>query len=259
MKELLTYWSVDISSVVAVILLVGFFFFTKGKRSKGIAATILLLLVLCFASPLHVLSAHYLFSAHMVVHVILLLGVGPLLVVNISEKQRGLNRLFIFLKNHPAIGWLAGVGAMWLWHIPVLFNSTMASMHQSSFSFVSVVESISLVAAGILFSTHVIHPDKAYRVDALSGVVYLFTACIGCSLLGLLITFAPAGTYHHFLSAHDAYGLNKLILQNGITQATDQQAAGLIMWVPCCLVYVSGAMYLLAHWFKQKEEVVFVK
>jgi cytochrome c oxidase assembly factor CtaG len=55
---------------------------------------------------------------------------------------------------------------------------------------------------------------------------------------------------------HDQYGLNKMILKSGITQSVDQQAAGLIMWVPCCLIYVTGAMYLLLHWFKQKEETV---
>jgi cytochrome c oxidase assembly factor CtaG len=85
--------------------------------------------------------------------------------------------------------------------------------------------------------------------------VYLFTACLGCSLLGLLISFAPVNTYHHFLSMHDAFGINNIILNNWkLTARIDQQSAGLIMWVPCCLIYVSGAMYLLVQWFHSKEE-----
>jgi len=147
---------------------------------------------------------------------------------------------------------------MWVWHIPWVFNKTMMYMHESPF-LLSMLEPMMLVFAGIVFSSPIINSRKEYRIDALSGVVYLFTACIACSLLGLLITFAPAGTYHHFLSMHDNYGLNRIILQNGITQSIDQQAAGLIMWVPCCLVYVSGAMYLLARWFHQKEEAILIK
>jgi cytochrome c oxidase assembly factor CtaG len=55
----------------------------------------------------------------------------------------------------------------------------------------------------------------------------------------------------------DDYGLNKIILNDwGLTQSIDQQAAGLIMWVPCCLIYVTGAMYLLVDWFKQKEKTI---
>lgn len=256
MKQLFSYWSFDLSSVSLMLLII--FYVLKTKRiKKSILISILALLILCFFSPLHILSAHYLFSAHMLVHVILLLCVGPLLILSLSPHRKQLVRLFSFLKQHPAVGWLAGVGIMWFWHIPLLFNTVMAQSHQSSFYFVSIVETLSLMVAGFLFSAPIIHPGKEYRIDALSGVVYLFTACIGCSLLGLLISFAPAGTYHHFLSMHDAWGLNEIILQQwGLTQAIDQQAAGLIMWVPCCLFYVTGAMYLLVQWFKQKEEVI---
>jgi putative membrane protein len=192
-------------------------------------------------------------SAHMVVHVLLLLVVGPLLVLSLLPGKKQFATFFLYLKNHPVVGWLTGLGMMWFWHVPVVFNSAMADVHQHSFSLIPLLESLSLVAAGVLFAAPVLHPNSEYRMDALSGVVYLFTACIGCSLLGLLITFAPGGTYHHFLSRHDDFGFNQIILRAGITQATDQQAAGLIMWVPCCLLYVSGALHLLVQWFGQKE------
>lgn len=195
----------------------------------------------------------------MVVHVSLLLVVGPLLVLSLPANDNKFTQLFVWLKNHPVYGWLTGIGMMWFWHVPVVFNATMATMHHGGFSFSSLLESLSLVAAGVLFAAPVLHPDKTLRIDALSGVVYLFTACIGCSLLGLLVTFAPAGTYHHFLSNHDVYGFNNLLLHRGITQAIDQQAAGLVMWVPCCLLYVSGALYLLVQWFQQKETVAPLK
>ncbi|MGZ3922856.1 MAG: cytochrome c oxidase assembly protein [Flavisolibacter sp.] len=257
MKALFTYWSLDATSIVLLLIITAFMITGRCFSNKKTTALIIIILAICLSSPLRLLSTQYLFSAHMVVHVILLLCIGPLLISSISPGVKQLPMLFKFLKRQPVVGWIACVGVMWFWHIPALFNSAMSSMHQKSFDFPGLFEAISLILAGILFSAPIIHPNKEYRIDALPGVVYLFTACIGCSLLGLLITFAPAGTYRHFLSMNDGYGLNKIILNNWhITQSTDQQAAGLIMWVPCCLIYVTGAMNLLVHWFKQKEEII---
>jgi cytochrome c oxidase assembly factor CtaG len=256
MKPLLTYWSFSFSSVLLFVLTILFLALTKSFGNKKLVASIFILQAICFFSPLHILSSHYLFSAHMTVHVILLLCMGPLLILCLSPHAKQLHRLFYFLKHHPLAGWMIGIGTMWFWHVPIIFNAAMSSMHHPGFGYIPVVEALSLIVAGMLFSAPIIHPNKQYRIDALQGVIYLFTACIGCSLLGLLITFAPRATYHHFLSMHDEYGLNRMILNSGITQSTDQQAAGLIMWVPCCLIYVTGAMYLLVHWLKQKDEAV---
>jgi putative membrane protein len=112
-----------------------------------------------------------------------------------------------------------------------------------------------LLVAGIIFSWPVINPYSEYRISALSGVLYLSTACIFCSLLGLLITFAPVGTYTQYthLMNSDVY-LSTIRNKWGISEAADQQIGGLIMWVPCCLIYLSVSMYLLVSWFDHKKE-----
>jgi cytochrome c oxidase assembly factor CtaG len=256
MKEILSYWSVDITSVSIVALVCLFFgLIAKFKVRIGYFLSAIILMIICFFSPLHILSQHYLFSAHMSVHVLLLLCVAPLLLMSLPKSSE--ISFFIFLKQHPVACWLTGVGIMWFWHVPVVFNNSMDLMHmQQEFQPVHFIETISLIIAGMIFSAPVLHSNKKFRIDAMTGVVYLFTACIACSLLGLLITFAPINTYHHFLSMNDGLGFNKIIQQNGITQLNDQQAAGLIMWVPCCLIYVSGAMCLLMQWFRQKDEIL---
>lgn len=252
MKLFWQYWQFDWTSAALLLLLLCFGLTTKAVRTACFWCAFVVAFI-CLFSPLHLLSSHYLFSAHMTVHVLLLLVIGPLLVLGLPQQGEMLLSFFSFLKQHPLAGWLTGLGAMWFWHVPLVFNAAMGEAHQTHLSLVALLETASLVFAGVLFAAPVLHPDKACRIDALSGVVYLFTACIGCSLLGLLITFAPGGTYHHFLSRHDSEGLNQIILRAGITQAIDQQAAGLIMWVPCCLLYVTGALYLLVQWFGQKE------
>jgi len=257
MKQMLTYWSFDLSSIAFFASVVLFIIVSKSYSNRKYILSILFLLIVCLFSPLQILASHYLFSAHMTVHVLLLLCVGPLLIANLPVNAKQFQLLFSFLKRHSIVSWLIGIGTMWFWHIPIVFNSAMSQTQHGGFNVVSIAETSSLVFAGMLFSVPIIHTNKEFRIDRLSGVIYLFTACIGCSLLGLLITFAPAGIYHHFLYMRDEFGFNKLITQNlGITKSMDQQAAGLIMWVPCCLIYVTGAMYLLVQWFQQKEEVI---
>ena len=258
MNALNLFWHFNLSSAIILIILIFVFVWRKSFSAQTICSFLLLLLVyaICFISPLQILSAHYLMWAHMVVHILLLLVLGPLLLFAFPSQNMSSPAVFIFLQRHPITGWLAGIGMMWFWHVPVVFNSVMNVVHEGGLSFFTIIEDIGLIGAGILFSAPVIYPDSRCRVDALSGIVYLFTACIGCSILGLLITFAPPGTYQHFLSRHDVYGLNKMIVEQwGITQSVDQQAAGLIMWVPCCFIYLAGALYLLTNWLSHKKEI----
>jgi cytochrome c oxidase assembly factor CtaG len=100
----------------------------------------------------------------------------------------------------------------------------------------------------MLFCWPLAGPVPRYHIHPLQGVLYLFTACITCSLLGLLITFAPLGTYHHYLDM-DAMMHSTGSGPWGLSRAADQQAAGLIMWVPCCFIYLAGCLLLLQRWF----------
>jgi len=58
------------------------------------------------------------------------------------------------------------------------------------------------------------------------------------------------------MAMNDEYGFNNIIKNKwGISSEMDQQIAGLIMWVPCCFIYLTAAMVLLKKWFKEKEEI----
>jgi putative membrane protein len=258
MNSLVNNWSFDTTSAVTMVLfLLVYIFLADFKRGLKYSILFIALSVICLFSPLHLMSAQYLFSAHMTVHVLILLVLGPLVVLGMKKDNLNLSLLFKFLQHNSFIAWLSGVGIMWFWHLPVIFNSSMALGHMQHFQVETIVESLSLLSAGILFSAPIIHPNKTYRIGSFTGVLYLFTACVSCSVLGLLITFSPVGTYHHFLSMHDPFGYNQLITRQwGFTQAIDQQAAGLIMWVPCCFIYVTGAMYLLMKGLNEKEQNV---
>jgi cytochrome c oxidase assembly factor CtaG len=201
-------------------------------------------MLICLLAPAPAMLADDPFCVHMIRHTILLLVAAPLIAMAIPAKNSlqkalvGLSRL-TFRLTFPA--WMIGVGLMWVWHIPALYNAmSMPGMGHSLMPMpmldrMSLIHAFSMLAGGFLFCWPVITPYAEYRLPPLKAVLYLSGACVFCSLLGLLITFAPAGTYRQVTPA-------------------DQQDGGLIMWVPCCFIYLSASMYLLIRWFSQKEE-----
>ena len=265
MHSIFSYWTFN-SFDIAFISLMSFLYlyainFRLTKQSFYFFSA-LILIIICVTSPLNYLGENFLFSVHMLLHVLLLLIAAPLLVAALPAENK-FHKFFLFISKKiykaPLATWLTGVVIMWVWHVPFIFNK-MVSMHgmQSSslsMTFFMNMHLVSLLIAGTLFCWPVINPYKEYRIGSLAAVLYLSSACVFCSLLGLLITFAPAGTYTSYIVNNDANGFSSIIRNYlKISLASDQQMGGLIMWVPCCFIYLSASMIILIKWF-QKEDL----
>ena len=223
----------------------------------------ILLLAACLAVPLPALDANAPFSSHMLRHTSLLLLVAPLLILSLPPAQFAAKPLAILSRmigRLPFAAWITGVAVMWIWHVPGWYNATAGggldivgcaplgpalSAHLATGAAIPdtwliadrlspLLHAASLLVAGVIFWWPVITPCRSLRLQPLRAVAYLASACICCSLLGLLITFARPGIYR-------GIGL------------TDQQTGGMIMWVPCCLVYLTASMGLLIGWLSKKE------
>ncbi len=264
MHSIYFYWSFDYITTAFIVLLCFAYLYTinfKLKKQSAYFFAGIILLIICVASPLHFLGENYLFSAHMLSHTLILLIVAPLLVVGIPKENK-FKSSFISLSKKiakvPFVCWLIGVSVMWFWHIPSIFNNMfMMNMQASShtMNFLSYIHMLSLLLAGIIFCLPVINPYSAYKLASLKAVLYLTSACVMCSILGLLITFAPLDIYTHYIDINDTYNFLPLIRNNwNISTAVDQQIGGLIMWVPCCFIYLTASMYLLIKWFHEKNE-----
>ncbi|QJD95425.1 cytochrome c oxidase assembly protein [Mucilaginibacter robiniae] len=253
MKPLLWEWHFNLLIMLLAMGLVYLYYRLAGykhRQNNIIFCIALSLFLLTECSPLHFLGMHCYFSAHMIAHVILLLVCGPLLVMSLpagSGTHQTVAAMSGFIRKHSWLAWCSGVAVMWFWHIPAVFDASFVHMG-SWLSPVPLLHGGSMLLAGVIFSWPLFGPDKKLHIHPLSGVLYLFTACVSCSLLGLLITFAPLTTYHHYVSNTMKMGSTN---PWHITQATDQQVAGLIMWVPCCFVYLTGCLYLLQRWFAE--------
>ena len=243
--------------VSALVVLVAYGLGTGFKFTKLSALFIsgIILYVLALVSPLDYLGRTYLFSAHMIQHILLLLVVPLLLLLGmpktLAEKALKIEPIGSVMKvlGQPIIAWFLGVGAMWVWHLPSLHDSVLASDN------LYIAQQISFVFIGMIFWWPVFAPVESKRLSPLISTLYLASACLGCTILGMLITFAGAGLYAAYLNPVDTIGILPLIRgELCLTPGVDQQIGGLTMWVPGCLIYLAASMVTIARWYGAEED-----
>jgi putative membrane protein len=206
-------------------------------------------LALALFSPLDA-AANRSFAMHMIQHETLMLIAAPLLVLG-----RGLPtllwampraaRLVTGRATHavsvrgswtvltsPVSAWLLHAAALWIWHIPPLFNAALTDGALHDWQHATF-----LATALIFWHSLLRHQSEGKRGIA---VVSLFTTTLHTGILGAMLTFARTPLYAPLDHALITYG--------SLTPLEDQQLGGLIMWVPGALVYVGAALALLANW-----------
>ena len=226
-----------------------FFRHELSPLQTGWAIAAILFLLVAFVSPIGVLADGYLFSAHMVQHLLLLLVI-PLCVLKslpsgpverfLSASGRSWPRRLL---REPMAGWSLGIGMMWFWHVPALCN---AATQNEALGF---VRSCCFLLAGIAFWWTVYGPIRRDHLPAPTAIVYLFSACLGCTLLGIYITFTTISVCPAFANPVDRIGITNLLYDAGLTPGVDQQLGGLLMWVPPCSLYVGAIIGLLCRWY----------
>ncbi|WP_292554002.1 cytochrome c oxidase assembly protein [Mesorhizobium sp.] len=214
------------------------------KRSEaafGVAGFVVLAGVLL--SPLHHYSGQV-FSAHMIEHELLMAVAAPLIVLGsplfamlwaFSRIWR--QRLGSVAVSAPVVAawrWLRrplvttvlhGL-AIWVWHLPGPFTNALA------FEPVHWLQHASFLLSALLFWSSLL------RVAAPgASLFYVFATATHSGILGALLTFSGRAWYPPV-----APGLW------GLTAMEDQQLAGLIMWIPVNLAYLTAALLLAAHW-----------
>lgn len=254
MNPIFWSWNSPVWLLIAA-LVVAWLWLVRGQTTGQQLAWLfgLVVLAIAFVSPIGVLADGYLFAAHMVQHLLMLLVVPLCFVLGLPKNQ--LDRCFRAARwerlgrtlSIPPLGWSCGVGAMWFWHIPALCSA--AALYAS----IGVVRDASLVAAGIAFWWPIYAPSQRFRLPELNGMLYLFSACLGCTVLGIYITFAPLSVCPVFANPVDRLGILNSLYDAGLTPGVDQHLGGLIMWVPPCLLYTCAIISLLGRWYSSFE------
>lgn len=215
----------------------------------------LLVLAVALQSPIDTLGDSYLFSAHMAQHLLLILIVPPLLLFGLPEQtvrdwlRHSLLAQWERRLGQPVVAWIAGMGAMTLWHVPVFYNLALA--HEP----IHVFQHLCFLVTATMFWWPVLHPLPERRLNTGLAIVYLFAAVAENSVLGIIITFMAVGHYPAYLHPDDDLGALSLIRNGwGLSPAADQRLGGLLMWVPGCSVYFVAILGLLALWFSQPDD-----
>lgn len=186
------------------------------------------------------------FAAHMVEHEWLMLIAAPLLVFGRLGtavlramprpwRRSGVFRLgatacrsvWLFL-TAPAVAWTLHAVALWLWHLPVLFET---ALHWRA---VHALQHLTLLCSAVVYWSSL----TANRHGAAGGgvaVFSLFLTSLQCAFLGALLTLAGHPWYPDYPSL------------------ADQQWAGLVMWVPTGLLYAAAGVVFVAGWLRESE------
>jgi len=142
------------------------------------------------------------------------------------------------------LAWLSGVGAMWLWHQPAA--CTAALTHPT----VALLRDSSFLLAGTYFWWPIAGPVAAHRITGPLALAYLVSACVGCTVLGVAVTFSPSAPCPLFAQSTPSLPLTESLRAGGFTPRLDQQLGGLLMWVAPCLLYMSMSVSVLRQWHK---------
>ena len=198
-------------------------------------------MLLTLIGPLDFLGDNYLFCAHMMEHILLYLAVPPLLLLGLPPAPvQSVFSIEIVAKAErflcrPAIACLVAVGAMWLWHLPVLYNAALNNEG------IHAVEHLSVLVAGTIFFWPIFTPLQSHRLSPIIGAVYIFIAMSANMILGILLTFSPLGYYPMYMGSSDDTGLFQLIRTVWkLDPQSDLNLGGMFMWI------IGGLFYFVA-------------
>jgi len=182
--------------------------------------------VLIFAlnGPLHDLSDYYLFSAHMVQHLLLTQVMAPLLILGLPAwlvravvSTPGLQRAGRFWGS-PLIGGGLFIAVIVWWHL-VPFYDLMMRNHN-----IHIGCHVLFMVTAVMAWWSVCSPvPEAGRAPEPVQMLYLFLLGIPMQIVAAVITLSDSVLYPWYATAPRVAGL---------TPIADQQLGGLFMWVP---------------------------
>jgi len=204
-----------------------------------------LILLLALISPLDELGDEYLFSAHMLQHLLMmfvtpplwLLGSPPWLIDLILPKQLVALALWI---TRPVTAFIVFTSVMYIWHVPAFYNLAQANEG------VHVFKHLMYIGAGLIGWWPVASQTGSIipKPPAPLSMLYLFLLTIPCTALAAILTFSSLPFYPLYNEAPRIFGINVL---------EDQRLGGLLMWLPTHMIIFLALGITFFKWFSGNE------
>jgi putative membrane protein len=214
-----------------------------GQRVAFVAGSLVVLIAL--NPPLDDWSDYYLLSAHMAEHMLLIFLAVPLWLVGTPAwllrrlvAPRIVNRVGSAL-TRPVMAFVVSNAIIAVWHVAPLYDAALRRQP------VHVAEHLSFILAAVLAWWPVIGPLPEWpRLSRPLRCLYLFLYSIPGGLVGAFITLAAPGLYAPYANAPRIWGMSL---------ATDQQIAGLMMWVLASTIYLGVMTVIFFQWAAEEE------
>ena len=244
-------FSVHISTVIGIVALAALYYWRARVQQRATGRSIerskptllvvaLLILFLSLNGWLHDLSDSYLFSAHMVQHLLLTLVVAPLLIMATpawmlrpalaSPTVSAIARWITNPRHAFALFNVVLAG----WHLPSLYNLALA-VHP-----VHIAQHLMFLVAAVLMWWPILSPlPELPRLAYPLQMLYLFLMSIPMSIVAVYIAYADTVLFPAYAAAPRVWGISPL---------QDQQLGGLIMWIPGGLFFFAVISVIFFRW-----------
>lgn len=203
----------------------------------------MLLILLALQGPLHELSDYFLFSAHMVQHLLIMLVVPPFLLMGTPEwmlrpvlRIPGLRPLARVL-TRPVAAFLLVNFLFGIWHFPEPYDLMMRdhTVHKAMH--------LMIMTIGVILWWPVMSPlPELPRLPGPVQMLYLFVLGIPMMVVAVVIAFSETHFYTWYAQAPRIFLLSEI---------EDQRLGALIMWVPGALVMWLGITFAYFRWSRK--------
>ena len=206
----------------------------------------LLVIFLSLNGPVHDLSDYYLFSAHMVQHLLLTLIMPPLLLLGTPGwmlepllRPRPVAAV-ARLVTRPIAAYALFNVTVAAWHVPALYNSAVA--HHD----VHIAQHLMFMVTAVLMWWPLLSPlPKLPRLPYPGQLLYCFLMSVPMTVVAVYIAMADNLLYPGYASAPRLWGISPML---------DQHIGGLIMWVPGGLFFYAVMTVVFFKWSQHQRD-----
>lgn len=207
----------------------------------------LALILIALQSPLDGLSDEYLFSAHMIQHLLISLVAPPLLLYGTPGwmLRPAIVRWPLLLTilrglTQPLVAFLLFNAAFVAYHLPAVYDAALESES------VHAAMHMLLIAAGIVGWWPVLGIlPEAPRLPYPAQMLYLFLQTLPQQILGAVFTFASSAIYARYVDAPRIWP--------ALSARSDQEIGGLIMWVGGSTFFLFAFALVFFRWAAENE------
>jgi len=217
-----------------------------GVRQASFFAAGMIALLAAVATPLDGLGEDYLFSSHMLQHVLLgdlapvllLLSLSRVILRPVTRRLMRVERALGAFAS-PWTGIAIWLGLVYVWHVPAMYEAAIEH------PVVHLIEHASFFTAGVAVWWPLVQPVPMRRpLQGLWTVAYIGVAKFSLAALGLYLTWSQNLLYDHYGEVPRIWGM---------TAIDDQNAGGAIMMVEQSLTFVIALVALFAAMLTRSE------